>query len=72
MLSKLKMFGFVFLNLLLSLLSCALILVLAWFIIQTVMIKLSWMAWYWMFSILIIGLLFCTVILYRLISRLLD
>lgn len=72
MLSKLKMFGFVFLNLLLSLLSCALILVLAWFIIQTVMIKLSWMAWYWMFAILIIGLLFCTVILYRLISRLLD
>ncbi len=72
MLSKLKMFGFVFLNLLLSLLSCALILVLAWFIIQTVMIKLSWIAWYWMFAILIIGLLFCTVILYRLISRLLD
>lgn len=72
MLSKLKMFGFVFLNLLLSLLSCALTLVLVWFIVQAVMIKLSWMVWYWMFIILIVGLLFCTVILYRLVSRLLD
>lgn len=72
MIDKLKMFGLIFLQVFMSLLSCALVLVLSWFVIKITMTKLAWMPWCWMFIILIVGLLVCTIILYALISRFLD
>ena len=72
MIEKLKTFGLIFLQVFMSLLSCALVLVLSWFVIKITMTKLAWMPWYWMFIILIVGLLVCTIILYALISRFLD
>lgn len=72
MIEKLKTFGLIFLQVFMSLLSCALVLVLSWFVIKITMTKLAWMPWYWMFIILIVGLLVCTIILYVLISRFLD
>ena len=72
MIEKLKTFGLIFLQVFMSLLSCALVLVLSWFVIKITMTKLAWMPWYWMFIILIVDLLVCTIILYALISRFLD